>query len=80
VRLLLRPSIHPIMEKGIELLPVALAFIGGGISAIHSGFAGSGRGYKREDYPVAERDGRLVSFQLHVELCLPCGDYRLYRR
>jgi len=68
------------MGKGIELLPVALAFIGGGIFAIHSGFVGSDRGYKREGYHVAERDDRLVSFQLHVELCLPCGDYRLYRR
>jgi len=66
------------MEKGIELL--RLVFIGGGISAIHSGFAGSGREYKREGYHVVGRDGRLVSFQLHAELCLPCGDYRLYRR
>jgi hypothetical protein len=57
-----------------------VVFIGGGIFATHSGFVGSDKGYKREGYRVVERGSGLVSFQLYVELCLPYGDYKIYRR
>jgi hypothetical protein len=57
-----------------------VSFQWGGIFAIHSGFAGSDRGYRRGGYRVVERGGELIPFQLRVEFCLPYDDYKIYRR
>jgi len=61
--------------RGIELV-----FTVGDIFAIHCGFVGSDRGYKKGRYPVGERGSELISFRLPPGFYLPCDDYKVYKR
>ena len=56
---------------------IELVFTEGGISAIHRGFVGSGREYKKVRYRVGERVGELISYQPLQGFYLPYDDYRV---
>ena len=56
MRLPLRMSIQASRGKRIKLV-----IHWGGIFAIHSGFAGSGRECKKRRYRVDEKDGEVIS-------------------
>jgi len=66
-------------EPHRKLIGVNQQCHGAGIFAIHSGFVGSGRGYKKDGNRVVGKDGGLTSSLPVQGSCLPYGDYRVYR-